>query len=71
GSAVDLGCWAEGRPPPLLTWFRGAQVLREEPGVAELRLHLAQVSPAHSGSYTCVAENRHGRHNRSLELQVA
>ncbi|XP_064556935.1 Schwann cell myelin protein-like isoform X4 [Zonotrichia leucophrys gambelii] len=71
GSPVHLGCSAEGRPPPLLTWFRGPQVLREEPGAAALPLHLAQVSPADSGTYTCVAENRHGRHNRSLELHVA
>ncbi|NXX34243.1 SMP protein, partial [Nicator chloris] len=71
GSQVDLGCSAEGSPAPLLTWFRGPQVLREEPGVAALGLHLAQVSPRDSGTYTCVAENRHGRHNRSLELQVA
>ncbi|NWY23021.1 SMP protein, partial [Aphelocoma coerulescens] len=66
GSPVDLGCRAEGRPPPLLSWFRGPRVLREEPGVPSLALHLAQVSPGHSGTYTCVAENRHGRHNRSL-----
>ncbi|NWR26373.1 SMP protein, partial [Emberiza fucata] len=71
GSQVHLGCSAEGRPPPLLTWFRGPQVLREEPGAAALPLHLAQVSPQDSGTYTCVAENRHGRHNRSLELHVA
>ncbi|NWX38414.1 SMP protein, partial [Notiomystis cincta] len=55
GAQVDLGCSAEGRPPPLLSWFRGPQVLREEPGVASLRLHLAQVSPRDSGTYTCVA----------------
>ncbi|NXY66971.1 SMP protein, partial [Callaeas wilsoni] len=71
GSQVDLGCSAEGRPPPLLSWFRGPQVLREEPGVASLPLRLEQVSPEDSGTYTCVAENRHGRHNRSLELHVA
>ncbi|NXU67019.1 SMP protein, partial [Horornis vulcanius] len=71
GSQVDFGCSAEGRPSPLLTWFRGPQVLREEPGAPSLSLHLAQVSPQDSGTYTCVAENRHGRHNRSLELQVA
>ncbi|NXI25512.1 SMP protein, partial [Sterrhoptilus dennistouni] len=71
GSQVDFGCSAEGRPPPLLTWFRGPQVLREEPGAESLGLHLAQVSPQDSGTYTCVAENRHGRHNRSLELNVA
>ncbi|NWV44552.1 SMP protein, partial [Grantiella picta] len=71
GAQVDLGCSAEGRPAPLLTWFRGAQVLREEPGIPALPLHLAQVSPQDSGVYTCVAENKHGRHNRSLELHVA
>ncbi|NXK71090.1 SMP protein, partial [Sylvietta virens] len=71
GAQVHLGCSAEGRPAPLLTWFRGPQVLLEEAGPPSLGLHLAQVSPQDSGTYTCVAENRHGRHNRSLELQVA
>ncbi|XP_035428430.1 myelin-associated glycoprotein, partial [Cygnus atratus] len=70
GARVELGCEAEGRPLPLLSWFRGAAVLREEPAAA-LRLLLPRVAPAHAGAYSCVAENRHGRHNRTLLLRVA
>ncbi|NXG26711.1 SMP protein, partial [Grallaria varia] len=66
-----LGCRAEGRPPPLLSWFRGSRLLREERGAPTLRLHLRQVSAAQAGPYTCVGENRHGRHSRSLHLHVA
>ncbi|XP_064296219.1 myelin-associated glycoprotein isoform X2 [Phalacrocorax carbo] len=71
GTQVDLGCEAEGRPPPLLSWFRGVTVLREEPVSTSLRLVLPRVEPDDAGTYSCVAENRHGRHNRSLQLHVA
>uniref|UniRef100_A0A8B9ZGK1 Myelin associated glycoprotein n=1 Tax=Anas platyrhynchos TaxID=8839 RepID=A0A8B9ZGK1_ANAPL len=71
GAQVELGCEAEGRPLPLLSWFRGAAVLREEPATPALRLLLPRVAPAHAGAYSCVAENRHGRHNRTLLLRVA
>ncbi|XP_030330691.1 myelin-associated glycoprotein, partial [Strigops habroptila] len=71
GSALELGCSAEGRPPPLLSWFRGAAVLREEPGASSLELPLPRLTPGDAGTYVCVAENRHGSHNRSLQLHVA
>ncbi|XP_033928211.1 Schwann cell myelin protein [Melopsittacus undulatus] len=70
GSPLTLLCEAEGRPSPLLSWFRGAELLREEPGASRLELPLPRLSPAHAGTYTCVAENRHGVDNRSLELEV-
>ncbi|XP_067173560.1 LOW QUALITY PROTEIN: Schwann cell myelin protein-like [Apteryx mantelli] len=69
GAAVELACAARGRPPPLLAWLRGGRVLREAAG-ERLALPLPRVAPAHGGAYVCVAENRHGRHNRSLELRV-
>ncbi|XP_053908611.1 Schwann cell myelin protein-like isoform X2 [Cuculus canorus] len=71
GSPVELGCEAEGRPPPLLSWFRGSTVLREEPVSTRLHLDLPRVEPDQAGTYSCVAENRHGRHNRTVELHVA
>ncbi|NXX11149.1 SMP protein, partial [Podargus strigoides] len=71
GSAVELGCTAEGRPLPLLSWFRDGEVLREEPVSTGLKLVLPRLEPDDAGIYSCVAENRHGRHNRSLQLHVA
>ncbi|NXW95854.1 SMP protein, partial [Alopecoenas beccarii] len=71
GSEVELSCEAEGHPPPLLSWFRGPAVLQEEPAATALRLVLPRVEPGDAGTYSCVAENRHGRHNRSVELHVA
>ncbi|XP_062497526.1 Schwann cell myelin protein-like [Pezoporus occidentalis] len=71
GSAAALACVAEGRPAPLLSWFRGAALLREEPGAERLELPLPHLAPDDAGTYVCVAENRHGSHNRSLELHVA
>ncbi|NXV71033.1 SMP protein, partial [Atlantisia rogersi] len=71
GTPIELGCQAEGRPPPLLSWFRGVTVLGEEPVSTSLPLVLPRARPQDAGVYSCVAENRHGRHNRSLELHVA
>ncbi|NXN21425.1 SMP protein, partial [Nycticryphes semicollaris] len=71
GTPVELGCQAEGRPPPLLSWFREGTVLKEEPVATSLPLVLPQVEAEEAGTYRCVAENRHGRHNRSLQLHVA
>ncbi|XP_064359581.1 myelin-associated glycoprotein isoform X1 [Dromaius novaehollandiae] len=69
GAAVELGCAAGGRPPPRLAWLRAGQLLGEAAG-GRLALRLPRAAPAHAGTYVCVAENRHGRHNRSLELRV-
>ncbi|XP_068785663.1 myelin-associated glycoprotein [Struthio camelus] len=69
GARVELACEARGRPAPLLAWLRDERVLREAPG-ERLTLLLARAAPAHGGTYVCLAENRHGRHNRSLELRV-
>ncbi|NWI64072.1 SMP protein, partial [Todus mexicanus] len=71
GSPVELGCEAEGHPLPLLSWFREGSVLKEEPVSTGLKLVLPRVQPDDTGTYSCVAENRHGRHNRSLHLSVA
>ncbi|NXO00611.1 SMP protein, partial [Rhinopomastus cyanomelas] len=71
GSPVELGCKAEGSPAPLLSWFRGGILLKEEPVTTELQLVLLGVQPEDTGTYICFAENRHGRHNRSLQLAVA
>ncbi|NWS50720.1 SMP protein, partial [Probosciger aterrimus] len=71
GSALELSCEAEGRPPPLLSWFRDSELLREEPGASRLDLPLPRLAPGDAGTYVCVAENRHGTDNRSLQLHVA
>lgn len=69
GASVVLACTADASPVALLTWAQGAAVLAEEPGT-HLELQLYNVTPAHDGIYTCVAENVHGRANRSLGLTV-
>ncbi|NXX51960.1 SMP protein, partial [Tricholaema leucomelas] len=71
GSRVELSCQAQGHPLPLLSWFRGGVLLREEPDRTGLELVLARVEPEQAGTYWCLAENRHGRSNRSLLLEVA
>ncbi|NXU59948.1 SMP protein, partial [Turnix velox] len=81
GSRVELNCLAEGRPPPLISWFRGdlgggggggaETLLREEPVATSLELVWDQVTAGDAGIYSCVAENRHGRHHRTIQLHVA
>ncbi|NXI46524.1 SMP protein, partial [Galbula dea] len=71
GQELELSCEAEGSPLPLLSWFRQGALLSEEAAARGLRLRLPHVSPGDAGDYQCVAENRHGRHNRSLQLHVA
>uniref|UniRef100_A0A8C4Y4Y4 Myelin associated glycoprotein n=1 Tax=Gopherus evgoodei TaxID=1825980 RepID=A0A8C4Y4Y4_9SAUR len=69
GSHVVLVCVADSNPMALLAWFKEEAVLREEPST-NLTLELDNVTHAHDGIYTCVAENVYGRVNRSLALTV-
>ncbi|XP_062457026.1 Schwann cell myelin protein-like, partial [Rhea pennata] len=68
--AAELACAARGRPPPRLAWLRAGRVLAQAEGAGRLPLRLPRLGPAQAGAYVCAAENRHGRHNRSLELRV-
>ncbi|CAM4696246.1 unnamed protein product [Lepidochelys olivacea] len=69
GSHVVLACVVDSNPLALLAWFKEEAVLREEPST-NLTLELDNVTHAHDGIYTCVAENVYGRVNRSLALTI-
>ncbi|NXH12122.1 SMP protein, partial [Bucco capensis] len=71
GSQVTLTCEAEGKPFPLLSWFRDGIFLQEEVGMTTFPILLTKVVPEDSGNYQCVAENPHGKHNQSFQLHVA
>lgn len=71
---ATLQCHATGKPPPKVTWERDGQPLTAEPGLRlqnhgqKLRVEGAQA--AHSGRYSCVAENVAGRAERRFTLSV-
>ncbi|XP_044938536.1 hemicentin-2 isoform X2 [Mustela putorius furo] len=71
---ATLQCHATGKPPPKVTWERDGRPLTAAPGLRlqnhgqKLRVEGAQA--AHSGRYSCVAENVAGRAERRFMLSV-
>lgn len=71
---ATLWCNVTGKPVPRVTWERGGQPLRAAPGLLlqnqGRRLRVERAQAAHSGRYSCVAENVAGRAERSFALSV-
>ncbi|XP_069313208.1 sialic acid-binding Ig-like lectin 10 isoform X4 [Eulemur rufifrons] len=72
GQFLRLLCAADSQPPATLSWVLGDRVLSwSHPwGARTLGLELPGVRAGDSGRYTCLAENRLGSQNTSLELSV-
>uniref|UniRef100_A0A8C9DP13 Ig-like domain-containing protein n=1 Tax=Prolemur simus TaxID=1328070 RepID=A0A8C9DP13_PROSS len=72
GQFLRLLCAADSQPPATLSWVLGDRVLSwSHPwDPRPLGLELPGVRAEDSGRYTCLAENRLGSQNRSLELSV-
>lgn len=74
GSSVRLKCTASGTPRPDIVWLKDDQPLTERE-VGEGRqnrwtLTLKNLTPAHSGRYTCRVSNQAGEINATYKVEV-
>ena len=71
---VTLECNVTGKPLPRVTWERDGQLVGAEPGLRLQNqgqsLHVERAQAAHTGRYSCVAENVAGRAKRQFVLSV-
>ncbi|XP_066505037.1 fibroblast growth factor receptor-like 1a [Hoplias malabaricus] len=74
GSSVRLKCAASGNPRPEIVWLKDSRPLsQQEVGEGRKRkwtLSLKNLTPQHSGKYTCHVSNRAGEINATYKVEV-
>ncbi|XP_022615958.1 fibroblast growth factor receptor-like 1 [Seriola dumerili] len=82
GSSVRLKCTASGNPRPDIVWLKDSRPLVDEDGGAgagggggdgkkkKWTLSLKNLTPEHSGKYTCHVSNRAGEINATYKVEV-
>ncbi|KAG7517235.1 fibroblast growth factor receptor-like 1 [Solea senegalensis] len=77
GSSVRLKCTASGNPRPDIVWLKDNRPLVDEEGGAggdgkkkKWTLSLKNLTPEHSGKYTCHVSNRAGEINATYKVEV-
>lgn len=78
GSSVRLKCTASGNPRPDIVWLKDSRPLVDEDSGAggeegkkkRWTLSLKNLTPEHSGKYTCHVSNRAGQINATYKLEV-
>ncbi|XP_060783378.1 fibroblast growth factor receptor-like 1a [Neoarius graeffei] len=74
GSSVRLKCTASGNPRPDIVWLKDSRPLTpEEVGESRKKkwtLSLKNLTPEHSGKYTCHVSNRAGEINATYKVEV-
>ncbi|KAM6961156.1 LOW QUALITY PROTEIN: fibroblast growth factor receptor-like 1 [Aplochiton taeniatus] len=74
GSSVRLKCTASGNPRPDIVWLKDERPLTErEVGEGRQKkwtLSLKNLTPQHSGRYTCRVSNRAGEINATYKVEV-
>lgn len=74
GSSVRLKCTASGNPRPDIVWMKDSRPLTpEEVGEGRKKkwtLSLKNLTPEHSGKYTCHVSNRAGEINATYKVEV-
>ncbi|KAM4662543.1 hemicentin-2 [Discoglossus pictus] len=71
---ASLECLASGSPAPVVSWYRGEQLLSGMPGITLLNegktLHFDNARGSDSGEYRCVASSTAGSSELIYTLQV-
>ncbi|KAJ0049792.1 hypothetical protein NL108_003557, partial [Boleophthalmus pectinirostris] len=79
GSSVRLKCTASGNPRPDIVWLKDNRPLVDEdsraaavgePKKKKWTLSLKNLTPEHSGKYTCQVSNRAGEINATYKVEV-
>lgn len=75
GSSVRLKCAASGNPRPDIVWLKDSRPLADEESVAGAEkkrwtLSLKNLTPEHSGKYTCHVFNKAGEINATYKVEV-
>uniref|UniRef100_A0A672KEH8 Fibroblast growth factor receptor-like 1 n=1 Tax=Sinocyclocheilus grahami TaxID=75366 RepID=A0A672KEH8_SINGR len=75
GSSVRLKCTASGNPRPDIVWLKDSRPLTpEEVGEGRKKkwtLSLKNLTPEHSGKYTCHVSNRAGEINATYKVELS
>ncbi|XP_063331713.1 B-cell receptor CD22-like [Pelmatolapia mariae] len=67
GSSVTLTCSSDANPAANYTWYKEDENL---PKAFGQNFTVTKFRPEHSGSYYCVAQNKLGRHNSTLQQTI-
>lgn len=72
GSSVRLKCTASGNPRPDIVWLKDSRPLADESRGKKKRwtLSLKNLTPQHSGKYTCQVSNPAGEINATYKVEV-
>ncbi|XP_056395554.1 LOW QUALITY PROTEIN: hemicentin-2 [Hyla sarda] len=71
---ATLECLASGSPPPVVSWYRGGQLLSAMPGITLLNegrtLQIDRASSSEAGEYVCLVSNSAGSSDQLYTLEV-
>uniref|UniRef100_A0A3P9CCV2 Ig-like domain-containing protein n=1 Tax=Maylandia zebra TaxID=106582 RepID=A0A3P9CCV2_9CICH len=68
GSSVTLTCSSDANPAANYTWYKEDE---DSPKASGQNFTITDITPEHSGSYSCVAQNNRGHHYSTLQLTAS
>ena len=70
---IELNCQSNGRPKPIVVWFKDSKLLNltdEKYKLSDGSLKIFRTHPVDSGDYECHVSNRYGALTRSFNVEV-